>query len=65
MKQVLINFRVDEYKKEKAERLCESLGLNLSSLINILLTHSINVGGIPFPLLDQVPSENNIRFEKM
>lgn len=43
-----INVNVDTDIKEQANNLFNSLGLNMSTAINIFLRKSISVGGIPF-----------------
>ena len=43
-----INVNVDSDIKEEATILFNSLGLNMSTAINIFLRKAINVGGIPF-----------------
>lgn len=43
-----INIRTDKELKENCERLFESLGLNMSTAINIFLRQSLRVGGLPF-----------------
>ncbi|MDR0857178.1 MAG: type II toxin-antitoxin system RelB/DinJ family antitoxin [Mycoplasmataceae bacterium] len=52
MEKVLVSFRVDKFKKQQAERLCKELGMNLSTLLNVLLTKSISCGRIPFEVDD-------------
>ena len=43
-----IKVNVDSDIKEEATNLFNSLGLNMSTAINIFLRKAINVGGIPF-----------------
>ena len=43
-----INIRVDSETKAQAQQLFASLGLDLSTAVNIFLRHSIAFGGIPF-----------------
>jgi DNA-damage-inducible protein J len=43
-----INVNVDKNVKEQANNLFNSLGLNMSTAINMFLRKAINEGGIPF-----------------
>ena len=43
-----INIRVDAETKAQAQELFASIGLDLSTAINMFLRHSIAFGGIPF-----------------
>ena len=43
-----INIRVDAETKAQAQELFSSLGMDLSTAINMFLRHSIAFGGIPF-----------------
>ena len=43
-----INIRVDDEVKAQAQELFNSLGLDMSTAINIFLRQSIACGGIPF-----------------
>ncbi len=43
-----INVNVDKDVKEQANNLFNSLGLNMSTAINMFLRKAINEGGIPF-----------------
>lgn len=43
-----INIRVDENVKRQAEQICQELGMNLSTAVNIFLRQTVRVGGIPF-----------------
>lgn len=45
-----INIRVDENVKNEATALFESLGLDMTTALNIFLRQSITYGGIPFPI---------------
>ncbi len=51
-----INIRVDEEVKATSEALFETLGLNMSTAINLFLRQSIREGGLPFAVrLDPLP----------
>ncbi len=43
-----INFNVDENVKKQANELFKSLGLDMTTALNLFLRQSINYGGIPF-----------------
>lgn len=45
-----INIRVDDKVKAQAQELYSSLGLDISSAVNIFLRQSIAFGGIPFTI---------------
>ena len=45
-----INIRVDEKVKNEATALFESLGLDMTTALNIFLRQSITYGGIPFEI---------------
>ena len=49
-KMATINIRVDENVKNQATALFESLGLDMTTALNIFLRQSINCGGIPFAI---------------
>ena len=56
-----INFRVDDTVKAKAERACASMGLTMSTAINIFLTKLANEQRIPFEVaVDPFYSEENM-----
>lgn len=45
-----INIRVDSETKAQAQELFASLGLDMSTAVNIFLRQSIEFGGIPFAI---------------
>lgn len=51
MAMTTISMRVDEDVKKKAQELYKSIGLDLSSAINLFLVQSIRVNGLPFNVL--------------
>lgn len=53
-----INVNVDTEVKEEATTLFNSLGLNMSTAINIFLRKAINEGGIPFEVKMSKPSKD-------
>ena len=51
-----ININVDSNIKKEATELFNSLGLNMSTAINLFLRKSINEGGIPFEIKISKPT---------
>ena len=51
-----ININVDSNVKKEATELFNSLGLNMSTAINLFLRKSIAEGGIPFELKNPKPT---------
>lgn len=45
-----INIRVDDNIKAQAQELFSSLGMDISSAVNVFLRQSIAFGGIPFTI---------------
>lgn len=43
-----INVKVNKITKEKAQKIFEKLGINLTSAINLFLSQSVVEGGLPF-----------------
>ena len=59
-KTATLNFRVNPDLKNRVENILSSLGLTMSSAIDIYLNQISLTGGIPFPLkLPNVPSSVN------
>ena len=56
-----ININVDSNVKKEATELFNSLGLNMSTAINLFLRKSINEGGIPFALTNPKPTRELTR----
>ena len=52
-----LNIRTDKEIKEAAEKIYSSLGLNMTTAINMFLRASIRESGIPFDLKLDVPSD--------
>lgn len=48
-----ITIRIDNNTKEKFERICEEMGLSISSAISSFVNKVVNVEGIPFSLTTQ------------
>ena len=55
-----LNIRTDKEIKEAAEKIYSSLGLNMTTAINIFLRASIRESGIPFGLKLDIPSDETI-----
>ena len=56
-----LNIRTDKEIKEAAEKIYSSLGLNMTTAINMFLRASIRESGIPFDLKLDVPSDETIK----
>ena len=56
-----LNIRTDKEVKEAAEKIYSSLGLNMTTAINMFLRASIRESGIPFDLKLNVPSDETIK----
>ncbi len=55
-----INVRTDEQIKENCEKLFESLGMTMSTAINIFLRQSLRVNGLPFEVRADIPNETTL-----
>ena len=55
-----LNIRIDKDVKEKAEKIFNELGLNMTSAVNIFLRTAVRERGIPFELKLDVPNETTI-----
>ena len=56
-----LNIRTDKEIKEAAEKIYSSLGLNMTTAINMFLRASIRESGIPFELKLDIPSDETIK----
>lgn len=56
-----LNIRTDKEIKEAAEKIYSSLGLNMTTAINMFLRASIRESGIPFDLKLNVTSDETIK----
>ena len=56
-----LNIRTDKEIKEAAEKIYSSLGLNMTTAINMFLRASIRERGIPFGLKLDIPSDETIK----
>jgi DNA-damage-inducible protein J len=52
-----LNIRTDKAVKDKAEKIFNELGLNMSTAINIFLRTTIRERGIPFELKLDTPND--------
>lgn len=55
-----LNVRVDSKVKEQAESILESLGMNLTTAINVYLRQIIRENGIPFEIKGDIPNKETI-----
>lgn len=55
-----LNIRTDKEIKEAAEKIYSSLGLNMTTAINMFLRASIRERGIPFDLKLNIPTDETI-----
>ena len=55
-----LNIRTDKEIKEAAEKIYSSLGLNMTTAINMFLRASIRERGIPFELKLNIPTDETI-----
>ena len=51
-----INIRIDDKLKKEAEKLCNDLGINMSSAINVFLKQSVREQKIPFEIRKEYPN---------
>lgn len=56
MKTANFNMRIDSQKKADADELFKSLGITLPQAVNMFITQSLLVGGLPFEV--RVPKFN-------
>lgn len=61
MKTTNLNIRTDKEIKEAAEKIYSSLGLNMTTAINMFLRACIRESGIPFELKLDLPSDETIK----
>ena len=61
MAQANINIRMDEELKHSMERLCQDLGMNLTTAVTIFFKKAVREQAIPFPVsTDAFYSEANM-----
>ena len=49
-----VNIRIDDALKERAEKLFDELGLNMTTAFNIFVRQTVRQGGIPFAITTNV-----------
>ena len=60
--QTLVNFRIDENTKKEMEQVCNELGMNVTTALNIFIKKMIREKRIPFDVsIDPFYSESNMR----
>lgn len=57
MGQTNINIRLDEDLKKEFNLLCDDLGMNVTTAINIFIKKAVKEWGIPFEVKSQKPSK--------
>ena len=63
MAQTLINFRIDEDLKKEMEKICNELGITMSTAFNIFARKMTREKRIPFEVsIDPFYSESNIKY---
>lgn len=53
-----LNVNVDAKNKEKATNILKSLGLNMSTFINMALAQVVKRNGVPFEVVNPTPSKD-------
>ena len=62
MAQTLINFRIDEETKKEMEKVCDELGMTMTTALNIFVKKMAREKRIPFDVsIDPFYSENNMK----
>lgn len=62
MAQTLVNFRIDEKTKKEMEQICDELGMNVTTALNIFIKKMIRERRIPFEVsIDPFYSESNLK----
>ncbi len=57
-----VSFRMDDATKKKFERLCDDLGMSMSTAVNVFVKKAVQEHGIPFEVkTDPFYSEGNLR----
>lgn len=59
MTKVSINFTTDQATKTQLDRIAKKLGLNTSSLLNILVKRTVTKNGLPFDVKAPNPRQLN------
>ncbi|HIW09458.1 MAG TPA: type II toxin-antitoxin system RelB/DinJ family antitoxin [Candidatus Faecalibacterium intestinigallinarum] len=61
MTPVSTNIKIDPVLKEQAQDLFESLGMNLTTAVNIFLRQSVREQAIPFRIGEPVPNAETLQ----
>ena len=61
MTPVSTNIKIDPILKEQAQDLFESLGMNLTTAVNIFLRQSVREQAIPFRIGEPVPNAETLQ----
>ncbi len=57
-----VSFRMDDATKKKFERLCDDLGMSMSTAVNVFIKKAVQEHGMPFEVkTDPFYSETNMR----
>ncbi len=57
-----VSFRMDDATKKKFERLCDDLGMSMSTAVNVFIKKAVREQRIPFEInSDPFYSEENLR----
>ncbi len=58
-----VSFRMDDATKKKFERLCDDLGMSMSTAVNVFIKKAVQEHGIPFEVkTDPFYSEGNMKY---
>lgn len=62
MAQTLVNFRIDEKTKKEMEKICDELGMTVTTALNIFIKKMTREKRIPFDVsIDPFYSESNMK----
>ncbi len=60
MGMINISIRTNEEVKKSAEELFESLGMNMTTAVNVFLRQAIRVNGLPFTVTADMPNKTTL-----
>ena len=55
-----LSIRIDIDKKREAEELFRNLGMSLTTALNIFISQSLRVRGIPFAITEELPNAETL-----
>ena len=55
-----LSIRIDTDKKREAEELFRNLGMSLTTALNIFISQSLRVRGIPFAITEEIPNAETL-----